>query len=117
MFKIRLIFCGQPRKSSFLTVSFTSTGQPLVPMRKNLTVGDSSDRGKSTKIPVTGRFIAWQKVVAFVAYVLNRFESEVPNAEQGGTHNAFPRCEEKKPCLGVMRPVHGNDLIVRIRPY
>ena len=69
--------------------------------------------GGSTYCP--GRFIARQEVVAFVAYVLQRFELEVSDVEKDGTPNAFPRLEEKKPCLGVMGPVHGNDLIVSVR--
>lgn len=69
--------------------------------------------GGSTYFP--GRLIARQEVVAFVAYVMKRFELEVSNAERDCTPNTFPRLEENKPCLGVMRPVHGNDLIVSIR--
>lgn len=69
--------------------------------------------GGSTYCP--GRFIARQEVVAFVAFVLKRFELEVPNAEKDGIPNTFPRLEEMKPCLGVMGPVQGNDIIVSIR--
>lgn len=68
--------------------------------------------GGSTYCP--GRFVARQEVVAFVAFVLKRFELEIPNAEADGVSNTFPRLEEMKPCLGVMGPVQGGDLIVRI---
>ena len=69
--------------------------------------------GGTTYCP--GRFIARQEVVAFVAFVLKRFELEVPCAENDGISNTFPRLEEMKPCLGVMGPVQGSDLIVRIQ--
>ena len=69
--------------------------------------------GGSTYCP--GRFIARQEVVAFVACVLERFEMEVLREENDGIANKFPRLEEMKPCLGVMGPVQGGDLFVRIQ--
>ena len=69
--------------------------------------------GGSTYCP--GRFIARQEVVAFVAFVLKRFEMEIPKAGIDGVSNTYPQLEEMEPCLGVMGPVQGNDLMVRIR--
>ncbi len=68
--------------------------------------------GGSTYCP--GRFIARQEVVAFVAIVLRRFDVELAKGEKG-SRNALPPLEEKKPCLGVMGPVEGADLIVRVK--
>ena len=68
--------------------------------------------GGSTYCP--GRFIARQEVVTFVALVLHRFDIEL--AEKDGIPQPFPRLDEGKPCLGVMGPAAGNDLIVRVKP-
>lgn len=62
--------------------------------------------GGTTYCP--GRFIARQEVVAFIGIVLNRFRIEL-TGEKG-----IPRLEEMKPCLGIMGPVAGSDLIVRV---
>ena len=62
--------------------------------------------GGSTYCP--GRFIARQEVVAFIGIVLNRFRVTL-TTEQG-----IPRLEEMKPCLGIMGPVAGGDLTVRV---
>ena len=62
--------------------------------------------GGSTYCP--GRFIARQEVVVFIAIVLNRFR--VKRVSEG----AIPNLEEMKPCLGVMGPVEGGDVIVSV---
>lgn len=62
--------------------------------------------GGSTYCP--GRFIARQEVLAFIGIVLNRFRTELAGAQ------GIPRLEEMKPCLGIMGPVAGGDLIVRV---
>ena len=62
--------------------------------------------GGSTYCP--GRFIARQEVVAFVGIVLNRFRVTLV------TKSGVPPLEEMKPCLGIMGPTQGSDLIVRV---
>ena len=62
--------------------------------------------GGSTYCP--GRFIARQEVVAFVGIVLHRFK--VSLVSKGG----LPKLEEMKPCIGVMGPVQGGDLVIRV---
>ena len=69
--------------------------------------------GGSTYCP--GRFIARQEVLAFIAYVLRRFELKLANAKPGASEQKFPRLEAKKPSLGVMGPILGDDLKVRIK--
>ncbi|KAI9879019.1 MAG: hypothetical protein M1830_009818 [Pleopsidium flavum] len=69
--------------------------------------------GGSTYCP--GRFIARQEVVAFVALVLGRYDLELAPSEIGGKTETFPALEEMKPCLGVMGPVTGDDLVIRVR--
>ena len=63
--------------------------------------------GGSTYCP--GRFIARQEVVAFIGIVLNRFRTELAG------DRGIPRLEQMKPCLGIMGPVAGGDLIVRVK--
>lgn len=63
--------------------------------------------GGSTYCP--GRFIARQEVVAFVALVLYRYDITLAEPDAG-----FPAIEEMKPCLGVMGPVEGVELPVKL---
>lgn len=63
--------------------------------------------GGSTYCP--GRFIARQEVVAFVALVLYRYDITLAGSDAG-----FPAIEEMKPCLGVMGPVDGTDLPIKL---
>ena len=70
--------------------------------------------GGTTYCP--GRFVAKQEVFCFVATVLQRFDVKL--ASQGvikGGEQAFPRLDRKKPSLGVMDPVKGDDVILRVR--
>ena len=62
--------------------------------------------GGSTYCP--GRFIARQEVVVFVGIVLHRFRVQL--VSKGG----IPKLEEGKPCLGVMGPIKGGDVIIRV---
>ena len=64
--------------------------------------------GGTTHCP--GRFVAKQEVFMFVAVVLHRFEVRLAPGEQ-----AFPVLERKKPSLGVMDPVEGDDVVVEVR--
>lgn len=66
--------------------------------------------GGSTYCP--GRFIARQEVVAFVSIVLFRYDV----GKDTDVAQEFPVLEEMKPCLGVMGPVQGADLAVRVAP-
>lgn len=65
--------------------------------------------GGTTYCP--GRFLAKKEVLAFVALALGRFEVFL----EGGRAQAFPRLEERKPCLGIMGPRSGEDVRVRVR--
>lgn len=64
--------------------------------------------GGTTHCP--GRFVAKQEVFMFVVVVLHRFEVRLA----GGTQT-FPSLERKKPSLGVMDPVDGDDVLVEVR--
>ena len=63
--------------------------------------------GGTTHCP--GRFLAQAEILTFVALVLVRFDIECDRNTQ------FPRLETRKPCLGIMGPAKGEDVIVRIR--
>ncbi|KAI8942781.1 hypothetical protein NX059_000825 [Plenodomus lindquistii] len=65
--------------------------------------------GGTTYCP--GRFLAKKEVLLFVALVLVRFD-----VRKGGGHTQLPKLEEKRPCLGVMSPQDGDDLLVTIEP-
>lgn len=63
--------------------------------------------GGSTFCP--GRFLARREICAFIVGFLQRFDVEVVEGE------AFPRRDEVTPNLGIMEPVKGDDLKVRLR--
>lgn len=63
--------------------------------------------GGSTLCP--GRFLARREISTFIVMVLQRFHVEVVEGE------AFPRRDEVTPNLGIMEPVKGDDLRVRLR--
>lgn len=61
-----------------------------------------------------GRFLAQKEILMFIALALSRFD--LHKATGISTNNSFPRLELKKPCLGIMAPVKGDDIIVRVKP-
>lgn len=64
--------------------------------------------GGTTYCP--GRFVAKQEVFMFVAVVLHRFDVRL-----AGEGQSFPVLDRKKPSLGVMDPVKGDDVILEVR--
>ena len=66
-----------------------------------------------------GRFIARQEVVVFIALVLHRFDIErveQRNVTQKGTPtNRLPNLSMSRPCLGIMGPADGEDVIIEIK--
>ena len=62
--------------------------------------------GGSTFCP--GRFLARREICAFVVSFLHRFQAELVAGE------VFPRRDEVTPNLGIMEPMKGDDLQVRI---
>ena len=65
--------------------------------------------GGTTHCP--GRFVAKQEVFLFVVVLLHRFEVRLAGEQ------AFPVLERKKPSLGVMDPVMGDDVVVEVREF
>lgn len=81
--------------------------------------------GGSTYCP--GRFVAKQEVFMFVAAVLARFDIStvatttehtrwLNNGKEKEERQAFPRLDHRKPSLGVMGPVGGDDLLLHVTP-
>ena len=79
--------------------------------------------GGSTYCP--GRFLAKAEVLTCVALALWRFDMQLIDKEDIGldiheksfesrAKTQFPRLEIKKPCLGIMGPVDGDDVFVNI---
>lgn len=69
--------------------------------------------GGSTMCP--GRFVARAEIYTFITLVLHRFDAALsPGA--GGGEQAFPALDRKKPSLGVMGPIKGQDVLVTVRP-
>ena len=66
--------------------------------------------GGTTYCP--GRYLAQREVLVFIALSMFRFES-LNLAAEG--QQAFPVLDTKKPCLGIMTPVAGQDVEVVIR--
>ena len=74
--------------------------------------------GGTTYCP--GRMLAKAEVITAVAVAVARFDMELvtPSKAHGQgpkLGKSFPRVEMKKPCLGIMGPVDGDDVVVRIR--
>jgi cytochrome P450 len=61
-----------------------------------------------------GRFLAQKEILTFIGVALTRFD--VYKTVGTPKNSAFPRLELKKPCLGIMAPVRGDDVIVNVRP-
>ena len=59
----------------------------------------------------SGRFIARREVISFVALVVHRYHLELKDPNQG-----FPRQDGKKPTLGVIGPVKGDNVILVVKP-
>ncbi|KAL8935171.1 MAG: hypothetical protein Q9216_005557 [Gyalolechia sp. 2 TL-2023] len=68
--------------------------------------------GGTTYCP--GRFLAKREVLTFVALALNRFDLAVTGSGQQGSQ--FPRLETRKPSLGVLAPIAGDDITIYVRP-
>ncbi|KAL8763458.1 MAG: hypothetical protein Q9184_000766 [Pyrenodesmia sp. 2 TL-2023] len=68
--------------------------------------------GGTTYCP--GRFLAKREVLTFVALALNRFNVAV--ASNGRQQSQFPRLETRKPSLGVLAPISGDDVTIRVSP-
>ena len=66
-----------------------------------------------------GRFIARQEVNVFVALLLSRFEIDIlpEKGRRDGERTAarLPVMDHGKPCLGVLRPKRGEDIILSVR--
>ncbi len=62
-----------------------------------------------------GRHVAKREVLTFVALAIHRYEFDVVGGISGDTSQAFPRCDVKKPCLGVLPPIAGEDLQVVVK--
>ena len=56
-----------------------------------------------------GRFLAQKEVLTFIGIALSRFDIFKSNRS-----SPFPRLELKKPCLGIMAPVKGDDVKVAV---
>ena len=66
--------------------------------------------GGTTLCP--GRFLAKREVMAFVALSLNRLNVEVVG--RSGACSRVPRLHTKVPSLGILPPVPGEDVTIRI---
>ena len=58
-----------------------------------------------------GRFLARKEVLTFTALVMSRFAAEPADKDA-----PFPRMTFAKPILGPLEPVHGDDVILDVRP-
>lgn len=76
--------------------------------------------GGTTYCP--GRFLAKREVMTFIALALYRFDISLasdpggPVKKVGSSKPDFPMLEEQKPCLGIMGPVKGCDVYLKVRP-
>lgn len=59
----------------------------------------------------SGRFLARAQILALAAVVLGQH-----NLEVDGSDKSVPRLDLMKPTLGVMDPVDGEDVLLRLCP-
>lgn len=64
--------------------------------------------GGSTYCP--GRHVARREVLVFIAFAMSRFELRLDLENDA----VFPKLDTKKPSLGMMMPVAGQDVRVRV---
>ena len=70
--------------------------------------------GGTTYCP--GRFLEKREVLTFVALGICRFEVSLAEiGEENLSEHKFPGLEIWKPCLGIMGPVKGHDVIVNVK--
>ncbi|KAL8834020.1 MAG: hypothetical protein Q9176_007712 [Flavoplaca citrina] len=62
-----------------------------------------------------GRHVARRELLTFAALMVYRYDIETSPANVGEAQGGFPRCDVKKPSLGVLPPVVGDDLILNLR--
>ena len=62
--------------------------------------------GSETMCP--GRHVAKHAVLSFVAMVLQRFDVELAHSQP------MPRADDSKPVVGMVPPMEGDDVIVRL---
>ena len=66
-----------------------------------------------------GRHIARQEVFVFIALVLHRFDIERMErsdlSQKGTSISRLPKLSMSRPCLGVMSPADGEDVIIDIK--
>ena len=58
-------------------------------------------------------------MLTFVAVVLWRYDIEVlgpKNSNETPLGKGFPRMDERKPCLGIIGPMPGDDVVLKIVP-
>ncbi|ESZ95986.1 putative oxidoreductase, FAD-binding [Sclerotinia borealis F-4128] len=72
--------------------------------------------GGSTYCP--GRFLAKAEILTCVALAIGRFDMQLVSGnyecKKGAEESNFPRLELQKPCLGIMNPKEGDDVVVNI---
>ena len=83
--------------------------------------------GGSTYCP--GRYVARYEVLSFIALILTRLDVRLSQGKDGGSGSGsktsrgrekrerpgFPRLDSKKPTLGMMMPLAGDDVRVEVR--
>lgn len=62
----------------------------------------------------SGRHVV-REVLTFVALALHQYDIEAAAPAPDQMHHGFPRCDVKKPCLGVLPPVAGDTVNVVVR--
>ncbi len=63
----------------------------------------------------SGRHVAKREILTFVAVALHQYDIDVAAGTLDHKPQSFPRCDVKKPCLGVLPPVAGDDVNVVVR--
>lgn len=61
----------------------------------------------------SGRFLARREVLAFVALVISKYDIEI--VRKRGEKRSIPQQDQQKPTLGVVDPLKGDDLVVRVK--
>lgn len=62
-----------------------------------------------------GRHVARRELLTFAALMVYRYDIEIAPLNSREAQGRFPRCDVKKPSLGVLPPIAGDDMILNLR--
>ena len=62
-----------------------------------------------------GRHVARRELLTFAALMVCRYDIEISSTISREAQGEFPQCDFRKPSLGVLPPLAGDDMILKLR--